>query len=51
MLAIGKGGFGKVWKVMEKQTRKIYAMKQMNKVRILSKKSVGSIMNERRLLV
>ena len=24
---VGKGGFGKVWKVHEKKTNKIYAMK------------------------
>ena len=27
--AIGRGGFGKVWKVEYKKTKKIYAMKEM----------------------
>jgi len=26
---IGKGGFGKVWKVTHKKTNKLYAMKDM----------------------
>ena len=48
--AVGKGGFGKVWKVVEKKTSKIYAMKEMLKAKIISKKSVNSVMNEKRLL-
>lgn len=44
---IGKGGFGKVWKIQEKKTLKIYALKVMSKAKVLSKKSVNSIMNER----
>lgn len=47
---VGKGGFGKVWKVIEKQTNKIYAMKEMQKVKIISKRSVHSVMNEKQLL-
>lgn len=47
---IGKGGFGKVWKVEYKKYRKIYAMKEMNKARILTKRSVKSVMNERQIL-
>ena len=47
---IGRGGFGKVWKVKYKQTRQIYALKEMSKDRVIAKKSVASVMNERRLL-
>lgn len=47
---IGKGGFGRVWKVEMKKSRTVYAMKEMNKARILTKKSVNSVMNERKLL-
>ena len=43
---IGKGGFGKVWKVDMKKTKKDFAMKEMSKARILTK-SVKSVMNER----
>lgn len=48
--AIGRGGFGKVWKVEKKKTKKLYALKEMSKARIISKRSVKSVMNERYIL-
>ena len=47
---IGRGGFGKVWKVKYKQNNKSYALKQMSKVKIIDKKSIKSINSERDLL-
>ena len=47
---IGKGGFGKVWKIERKKFKTMYAMKEMSKARIVNKKSVNSVMNERKLL-
>ena len=47
---IGRGGFGKVWKVCHKQTRILYAMKEMNKSKIIDKKSDKSVKSERDLL-
>ncbi|CAD8096952.1 unnamed protein product [Paramecium sonneborni] len=47
---VGIGGFGKVWKVEHKKTSQIYAMKEMSKALIITKKSVNSVMNERILL-
>lgn len=44
-MPVGKGGFGKVWKVVEKKSKKILAMKEMSKIKIISKKSVTSVMN------
>lgn len=50
MCPIGKGGFGKVWKVKSKRTNEIFAMKEMQKAKIINKKSINSVMNERTLL-
>ena len=47
---VGKGGFGRVWKVERKKFKSMYAMKEMSKVRIVNKKSVNSVINERKLL-
>jgi serine/threonine protein kinase len=47
---IGRGGFGKVWKVYHKKSKQALAMKEMSKVRVIQKRSVNSVMNERRLL-
>ena len=47
---IGKGGFGKVWKVKYKLNGKLYAMKIMSKVKIIKKNSVKNILNEKKLL-
>ena len=47
---VGKGGFGKVWKVEFKKTRQLFAMKEMSKSRIITKRSVNSVMAERDLL-
>jgi serine/threonine protein kinase len=47
---IGKGGFGKVFKVLHKRSKVLYAMKEMQKGRVIAKKSVNSVLNERKLL-
>ena len=47
---IGRGGYGKVWKVKIKTEEKYYAMKEMCKALVIAKKSVNSIMFERELL-
>jgi serine/threonine protein kinase len=48
--AVGKGSYGKVWKVLQESTGNHFAMKEMNKYLIFNKKSTGFIMNERLLL-
>ncbi len=48
---IGKGGFGKVWKVHSKKYKKFYALKEMSKAKIIDKKNVEAVMNERELLM
>ena len=47
---IGKGGFGKVWKVQYKKTKEFFALKEMSKRKILDKKSEKSINSERKFL-
>lgn len=47
MYCIGRGGFGKVWKVQYKRDNSFYAMKEMQKARILSRRSLNSVMSER----
>lgn len=48
---IGKGGFGKVWQVTLNKRSDSYAMKEMAKARIIAKRSVNSVLNERKLLI
>ena len=48
---IGRGGFGKVWRVESKKFKnEVFAMKEMCKARVMAKKSVQSVMNELKLL-
>ena len=47
---IGKGGFGKVWKVKDKKTNRIYALKEMKKSKVIQKQSVKSVLYEKTLL-
>ena len=47
---IGRGGFGKVWKVKCKLNNKYYAMKIMSKMKIIKKNSVKNINNEKKFL-
>lgn len=39
-----------MWRVQRKKTKQDYAMKEMSKARILNKRSVKSVMNERQIL-
>jgi serine/threonine protein kinase len=49
--AVGRGGFGRVWKVQSKKfSNKAYALKEMSKARILARKSLQSIKRERQIL-
>ena len=47
---IGKGGLSIVWKVSMKKDNKIYALKEMSKVKIIDTKSEKNILFERDLL-
>ena len=47
---IGRGGYGKVWKVKYKSDGKHYALKEMEKSHVIAKRSVTSIIFERELL-
>ena len=47
---IGKGGFGKVWKVFSRKKKIYYALKEMSKTKIIDKRSEKSVKYERDLL-
>ena len=48
---LGEGGFGKVFAVMKKDTKGMYACKALNKSKIMEKKREKLIQNERNVLV
>jgi len=48
--AVGKGAFGKVRVVQHKRSKKVYALKYIDKSRCLRQKAVANIIQERRLL-
>jgi serine/threonine protein kinase len=47
---IGKGTFGKVWKVIFKKTKKVYALKEMSKLKIIDHKCINAVHAERDFL-
>ena len=47
LYVIGRGGFGKVWKVLLKGTTKNYALKEMSKMKIILKRCEKGIISER----
>jgi len=47
---VGRGAFGKVWKVELRRQKQVYAMKEMSKARIISKRSIKSVINELKIL-
>ena len=47
---IGKGSFGRVWKIQNKKTNRFYSMKEMSKVIIYKKKAISSINQELHIL-
>ncbi|CAK87102.1 unnamed protein product (macronuclear) [Paramecium tetraurelia] len=50
LYVIGKGGFGRVWRVEMKKNKKLFALKEMSKAKVIQKRSVNSVLNEKYLL-
>ncbi|KAJ6255665.1 non-specific serine/threonine protein kinase [Anaeramoeba flamelloides] len=47
---VGKGSFGKVYLVQEEETRKIFAMKVLNKKEMIKRKQVKHVITEKKIL-
>ena len=47
---IGRGGYGRVWKVYNKKNKKFFALKEMSKAIIIDKNSVDSVIFEKNIL-
>ena len=47
LYVIGRGSYGKVWKVKHKSTGRYYALKQMTKAKIIAENSEISVLRER----
>jgi CRP-like cAMP-binding protein len=47
---LGQGGFGKVWLVQSKSTRDVYALKIINKRKLLESKHERSVLREKEML-
>ena len=47
---IGRGGYGRVWKVYNKKNKKLFALKEMSKAIIIDKNSVDSVIFEKNIL-
>ncbi|XP_062341788.1 serine/threonine-protein kinase 32A [Osmerus eperlanus] len=48
--AIGKGSFGKVCIVQKKDTKKMYAMKYMNKLKCVERNEVRNVFKELQIM-
>ncbi|KAI9319819.1 kinase-like protein, partial [Dichotomocladium elegans] len=48
--SVGKGAFGKVRVVQHKRTKKLYALKYINKTKCIHMRAVDNIISERRIL-
>jgi serine/threonine protein kinase len=49
-VVVGHGGFGKVWKVEHRTSKKSYALKELSKYKIYRNRGVSSVINERKIL-
>jgi serum/glucocorticoid-regulated kinase 2 len=47
---IEKGGFGKVWSAQYHKTNELLTLKELSQRRVIAKRSVNSVQNERKLL-
>ena len=47
---VGKGGFGKVWKVELIKNKQLLALKEMSKTKIIEKKMLENVFQEKKIL-
>ncbi len=50
MELIGKGTFGEVWKVRDRRSGKLFALKIMDKIKMITSKNLKAVIREKKIL-
>ena len=50
MERLGKGTFGEVWKVRDRRSGKLFALKIMDKIKMITSKNLKAVIREKKIL-